>query len=223
MGFSDTKNFIIDFDSTFTQVEALDELCEISLRDNPEKDNVLAQIKAITDKGMVGELSLRQSLEERLLLLNANKSHIPQLIEALKKKVSKSFIRNKSFLNEHNDTIYIVSNGFKEFIVPVVEDYGIDPEHVLANNFIFDENGDIIGFDKDNVLSENQGKAKKIEELKLQGEIIVIGDGFTDYEIKLYGQAHKFIAFIENVERPQVVAKADYVAKSLDEILQIVK
>jgi len=223
LGFSDTKNFIIDFDSTFTQVEALDELCEISLRDNPEKDNVLAQIKAITDKGMVGELSLRQSLEERLLLLNANKSHIPQLIEALKKKVSKSFIRNKSFLNEHNDTIYIVSNGFKEFIVPVVEDYGIDPEHVLANNFIFDENGDIIGFDKDNVLSENQGKAKKIEELKLQGEIIVIGDGFTDYEIKLYGQAHKFIAFIENVERPQVVAKADYVAKSLDEILQIVK
>ena len=29
--------FIIDFDSTFTQVEALDELCEISLNGSAEK------------------------------------------------------------------------------------------------------------------------------------------------------------------------------------------
>ena len=33
----ENKYFVIDFDSTFTKVEALDELCEISLKDNPEK------------------------------------------------------------------------------------------------------------------------------------------------------------------------------------------
>ena len=55
MKISDEKILIIDFDSTFTQVEALDELCEISLKNHPEKDNILSEIKAITDKGMVGE------------------------------------------------------------------------------------------------------------------------------------------------------------------------
>ena len=129
---------------------------------------------------------------------------------------------NKLFLKENKDSIYIVSNGFREFIVPVVGDYGIEADHVLANSFIFDERDQIIGFDKDNVLSENKGKAKKIEELKLEGEIIVIGDGYTDYEIKLFGQAHKFIAFIENAKRAKVVANADFVAKSLDEILQVI-
>lgn len=223
MKISDKKNFIIDFDSTFTQVEALDELCEISLKDDPDKDNILAEIKAITDRGMVGELSLRQSLEERLSLLNANKKHLPLLVETLKRKVSKSFVSNKSFLLEQKENIYIVSNGFKEFIAPVVKDYGIEPDHVLANSFTFDEKDRIIGFDKDNVLSENKGKAKKIAELKLEGEIIVIGDGYTDYEIRLFGQAHKFIAFIENAERPKVVAKADLVARSLDEIIQVIQ
>ena len=217
------KSFIIDFDSTFTKVEALDELCEISLKNNPDKNKILQQIVSITNKGMAGELSLRQSLEERLLLVKAHRDHIPLLVENLSAKITKSFIRNKSFFEEHKDHVYIVSNGFKEFISPVVEAFGIKPSHVLANTFLFDKDGNIIGFDKDNVLSENQGKAKKIEELQLDGEILVIGDGHTDYEIKSAGKAHRFFAFTENVERANVIANADHIAPSLDEILYVNK
>ena len=217
------KSFIIDFDSTFTKVEALDELCEISLKDNPEKDSILQQIISITNKGMAGEISLRESLEERLLLVKAHKDHIPLLIDKLKGKITKSFIRNKSFFEEHKDHVYIVSNGFKEFISPVVEAFGIKSSHVLANTFLFDKDGNIIGFDKENVLSENQGKVKKIEELALVGEILVIGDGHTDYEIKSAGKADQFFAFTENVERKNVTANADHIAPSLDEILYVKK
>jgi len=217
------KSFIIDFDSTFTRVEALDELCEISLKDNPEKDSILQQIISLTNKGMSGEISLRESLEKRILLVNAHRDHIPELVDKLSKKITKSFIRNKSFFEEHKDHIYIVSNGFREFISPVVEAYGIKPSHVLANTFLYDEDGNIIGFDKDNVLSENQGKAKKIAALELQGEVLVIGDGHTDYEIRSAGEAHKFFAFTENVERANVTANADHIAPSLDEILYVNK
>lgn len=220
---SQETNFIIDFDSTFTQVEALDELCEISLNGRPEKDDILHQIKEITNLGMAGEITLRESLERRLALLDAHRDHLQPLIEELKQKVSKSFKRNKAWLTDNNDNIYILSNGFKEFIEPVVEDYGIKPSHVLANNFLFDKDGKIIGFDEDNVLSENQGKVKKIEELGLEGEVIVIGDGHTDYEIKSAGKAHRFFAFTENVERESVVANADHVAPSLDEVLYVSK
>ncbi|MFD2933192.1 phosphoglycerate dehydrogenase [Spirosoma flavum] len=211
--------YIIDFDSTFTKVEALDVLGEISLTGRPDRDDVLNQIKVITDRGMSGEISFTDSLNLRINLLKAHKSQLPALIEILMGKISDSFQRNKQFLSENAETIYIVSNGFKEFIIPIVTSLGIRAENVFANTFEFDETGAIVGFDKTNPLSANGGKSQVIRNLKLDGEVYVIGDGYTDYEIKASGLANRFYAFTENVMRPRVVEKADHVAPSLDEFL----
>ena len=119
------RHFIIDFDSTFSKVEALDILGEIALRDHADKEESIRKIKEITDTGMEGTITFRESLESRIEILKANKSHLPELIEVLKTKVSASFQRNKEFLVEYSDQFYILSNGFKDFIVPVVSDYGI--------------------------------------------------------------------------------------------------
>jgi len=217
------KNFIIDFDSTFTKVEGLDELAKISLADQNNVDQITAQIKAITDQGMTGEISFRQSLEKRLDLLKANRNHINKLIDFLKDKVSVSVIRNKIFLETYADDIFIVSSGFREFIEPIVIEYGIKPENVYANEFIFDEEGNVIGFDASNPLSKNNGKVKLMSELNLKGDIYVIGDGYTDYEIKKAGFANKFYAFTENVSRDSVIQKADHITPSLDEFLYVHK
>ena len=217
------KYFVIDFDSTFTKVEALDLLGEISLKETEQKQETLAQIKEITDHGMDGGMSFRESLELRLDLLQAHKDHLPVLVESLKEKVSKSFQRNSEFFQSNAERIYILSNGFKEFILPIVTEYGVKPEHVYANSFKYDDQGYIIGFDEDNVLSKNNGKTRQIESLKLAGDVYVIGDGYTDYEIKEAGVANKFYAFTENVHRPKVTENADHVAPSLDEILYVNK
>jgi D-3-phosphoglycerate dehydrogenase len=217
------KKFIIDFDSTFTQVEALDVLGEISLKDDPKKAEKLQEIKNITDLGMEGSLNFRESLEKRLNILEATKPQISELIEALKPKVSKSFQRNKEFLEENADNIIIISNGFKDFITPIVNEYGIKSENVFANEFVYDKEGRIVDFNRENVLSKNGGKSATIQNLNLKGDIYVIGDGYTDYEIKASGLANKFYAFTENVERTKVTSKADHVAPSLDEILYVNK
>jgi D-3-phosphoglycerate dehydrogenase len=216
-----TTKFIIDFDSTFTQVEALDILGEISLATDPDRDRKLQSIIDITDKGMDGTLTFRESLEQRVLILNATKSQISDLIDALKLKVSKSFERNKEFLQENAGNIYIISNGFKDFIIPIVADYGIQESNVFANEFVYDETGKIIDFNRDNPLSKNNGKAETIRRINLDGDIYVIGDGYTDYEIKASGLANKFYAFTENVSRPRVTSQADHIAPSLDEILYV--
>ncbi|WP_158859973.1 phosphoglycerate dehydrogenase [Lunatibacter salilacus] len=218
-----TKKFIIDFDSTFTQVEALDILGEISLNGDPKKEEKLQAIKDITDQGMEGNLTFRESLERRIDLLNATKPQISDLIASLRNKVSKSFQRNKEFFQDNADDIYIISNGFKDFIIPIVAEYGIKEENVFANEFVYDENENIIDFNRDNLLSKNNGKPETIKRLNLEGDIYVIGDGYTDYEIKASGVANKFYAFTENVNRPKVRAKADHVAPSLDEILYVNK
>ncbi len=216
---SENKHFVIDFDSTFTQVEALDVLGEISLANDPDKEKNLAEVEALTDKGMKGEMSFRESLIERLRLLKANKNDLPALVENLSERVSSSFVRNREFFNDHHENIYIVSNGFKEFIVPIVEPYGVKPKNVFANTFEYDEEGNIISFDHDNVLSSNNGKVEQLKKLNLKGDVYVIGDGYTDYEIKAAGLANKFYAFTENVERANILEKADHITPSLDEFL----
>ena len=213
------ETFIFDFDSTFIQVEALDVLCEIIYENNSNGQQVLSEIQRLTNLGMEGKLSLKESLTQRIELLQANRDHLRAVIEALRHKVSNSVIRNRSFFKQHADDIYIISNGFKEIIIPIVQEYGIKPEHVLANTFRFDHNGKIIGFDEKDELCENKGKVLKIKSLNLKGEVIMIGDGYTDYETLQGGAATKFYAFTENVSRAVVVEKADRLAPSLDEIL----
>lgn len=217
------RNFVIDFDSTFTQVEALDVMGDISLEGHHEKEERLKKLADLTNSGMAGDLSFRDSLIQRLELLNAQESHLPELINRLKSKVSISFIRNKEFFNENSKNIYIISNGFKEFIVPIVADFGIKEDNVFANSFKYDKEGKIIGFDMDNVLSSNNGKVEMLKSLDLQGDVYVIGDGYTDYEIKAAGLANKFYAFTENVERDNVLQKADHITPSLDEFLYLHK
>ncbi|HMJ68118.1 MAG TPA: phosphoglycerate dehydrogenase [Cyclobacteriaceae bacterium] len=217
------KYFVIDFDSTFTKVEAFDVLAEISLDSHPDRENLTQQIKDITNKGMDGTLSFRESLEQRLKILSPNKRHLQQLVTALKDKVSVSFIRNKEFFGLYAEQIYIISNGFDTFIEPIVTEYGIKPQNIIANTFTFDEQGNVTGFDRNNPLSANNGKVEQLKKLNLPGDVYVIGDGYTDYEIKKSGLANKFYAFTENIERENVLANADHIAPSLDEFLYLNK
>ena len=77
------KIFIIDFDSTITKVEGLDQLAAIALAQSSDGDKIVKQIKELTDAGMNGELSLSESLSKRMALLNANKKHVTALVEFL--------------------------------------------------------------------------------------------------------------------------------------------
>ncbi len=217
------KYFVIDFDSTFTKVEALDVLADISLKHHPEREKRKKQIVEITNQGMDGSISFRESLERRLNLLSPSKQHIEPLISVLKGKVSESFKRNRDFFNNYSDNIYIISNGFREFIEPIVTEFGIKEENILANEFRFDSDGHVIGFDTENPLSSNNGKVEQLKRLNLPGDVYVIGDGYTDYEIKHSGLANKFYVFTENVERENILSKGDHITPSLDEVLYLNK
>lgn len=211
--------YIIDFDSTFTQVEAMEELAEISLANDPEKDVLIEKIKQLTDLAMDGSMPFDKSLKARIALLSAKKYHIQMLVNRLRKRVSVSFARNKKFFKDCKGRVFIVSGGFKEFIVPVVKPYFIDADKVFANTFLFDKKNNIIGADEANILAQENGKVKLLKQLKLQGNVVVIGDGYTDYQIFEQGLAHKFFAYTENVVREKVLERAEFVAPSLDEIL----
>ena len=217
------RNYIFDFDSTLTRVEALDVLAELTLENNPKKEEIIQEIIDITNLGIDGEISFTESLETRIKLLEANKSDLDGLVEALRKQVSKSIENNKEFFEEFADDIYVISCGFKEFIDPIVAAYNIPSERVYANTFEFDSNGKIIGFDSVNPLSQHNGKIKCLKDMNLEGEIQVIGDGYSDYVTREAGVADKFFAYTENVSREKTTENADHIAPNLDEFLYINK
>lgn len=212
---------IIDFDSTFMQVEALEELAEIVLKEDPQKDEIVNEIKAITSLGVDGKITFNDSLTRRLGLLKVHRSHLEKLVRRMKKKVSTSFSRNKAFFKKNKGRVYIVSNGFKDFIDPIVQAYDIDSDYVLANTFIYDEEGWVVDFDQENYLAHSKGKSRTLKALGLEGKIMVIGDAYTDFEMVEAGIAHEFFAFTENVLRENILDKADHVTPSFDEFLYV--
>jgi D-3-phosphoglycerate dehydrogenase len=217
------RNYIFDFDSTLTRVEALDVLAEITLVNNPRKDEIIQEIIDITNLGIDGEISFTESLERRIKLLKANKADLSELIVKLKKEVSNSIENNKEFFEKFSDDIYVVSCGFKEFIDDIVIDYNIPSERVFANEFKFGADGAIIGFDEENVLATHNGKIQCLRDLNLEGEIQVIGDGYSDYVTREAGVADKFFAYTENVSRDKTTENADHVTPNLDEFLFVNK
>lgn len=210
---------IIDFDSTFIKIESLDELLKIC---NNQNKKTIKKIEEITKMGMEGIISFEESLYERFKLLTINKNDIQNVIKSLNNNISESFIKNKEFIKKNRKKIFIISGGFVEIIYPVVSKFGIKKSNIFANNFKIDVDDNIIGYDRNNPLSKNKGKIEILKNLNLNGKINVIGDGYTDYEIKKEGYADKFYLFIENIKRKNILDKADFLLKSLDDFIEII-
>ncbi len=215
------RKYVFDFDSTLTRVEALDVLAEMTLSGKSNRDEIIAEIQKITNLGIDGDISFTESLERRIKLLNANKSDLEGLVKELRQKISKSIASNKEFFEKFSDDIYVISCGFKEFIDPIVKEYNIPSDRVYANTFKFDEEGKIVGFDEENPLSQHNGKIECLKQMDLEGEVQVIGDGYSDYVMREAGIADKFFAYTENVHREKAANNADHVTPNLDEFLYV--
>ena len=191
-------NLIFDFDSTFIQLETIEILAEYALEKHKDKQVIYEQIKDMTNLAMSGKLSFNKALSDRILLLDLNKNHIKKTSDFLLNKITSSFISNIDFIRKNKENCYIISGGFKDIIYPIAKTFNFIKNNIFANEFIYHKNGTII-LDTSNPLSKDNGKSKVAE--KIKGYNIIIGDGYTDYEVKKYGSADIFIQYIENINR----------------------
>jgi len=212
---------IIDFDSTFITKESLDELASHVLSRSSADSSIVEKIQQITNDGMSGKISFYESINSRLQLMMASRDDVQVVSKNLKDHVSPSFYRNKDFIHKHHRKIYFVSGGFREMLLPVLKEFGINKEHVFGNEFIYDDKDRVLGFEKNNPLTDINGKAKIIKSLLLIGEIHAIGDGYNDYQLKASGAVSKFFAFTENVYRKNVCELADMILSSFDDYIEI--
>ena len=69
------------------------------------------------------------------------------------------------------------------------------------------------------MLSSHNGKIACLKNLNLDGEVQVIGDGYSDYVMREAGIADKFFAYTENVHREKAAVNADFITPNLNEFL----
>ncbi len=213
-------NYVIDFDSTIISCESLDELAAIALRDRSDRATALKKLQDLTNLGMAGELGFDESLKQRLELFSPTDEHIQEVVAALGERITPSFWKNRAWLQQNAGRIYVISGGFEECIIPIITKLGLLPDHVFANAFVREKQDLITGHDTSRYLSKAGGKIAQVKALALEHPIVVIGDGYTDYEIRQSGQADAFWYFAENIERSTVMEKADRVLRSFDEVVE---
>jgi len=211
--------FIFDFDSTLVRIETLEALADLALKDAPDAAERKARIAALTDDAMNGRIGFGEALKQRLDLLALRREHVEALTDRILDEATVSIRRNVDFFQRNAERIYILSGGFREVIAPLAERLGVAADHVLANDLIYDDEDRVTGVDTANLLSRENGKPEVIRALQLEGPVVMVGDGWTDAEVKIQGAADRFYAFTEIVSRAKVVEAADAVASSLDEVL----
>ena len=209
---------IFDFDSTILKYETIEILADFALKNNKNKDIILKEIKALTMHAMEGKIDFSTALTKRVSMLNITEKNILQSINFLKRHLTKSF--KKNFQNFNKENCFIISGGFEEIITPLMIPLGFKKENIFANNFKISSNG-YAEINTNNDLAKNKGK--NLVAKKIKGEKIIIGDGYTDYELKKYKDAKIFILFTENIYRKNLIKYADYIAENFDDVKSIIK
>jgi D-3-phosphoglycerate dehydrogenase len=214
---------VFDFDSTLVSVEGLDELFARTLTNAADQRERVAAFREITDLGMAGGLTAEESLTRRLAVLNADRGQVQSVGEAIRSFVTPSVIRHREFFKENRDRIYVLSGGFEELIRPTLEDLAIPADRLLAHRFLFDERSRVVGLDPDTPVARG-GKPGALGALpRADRPVWAIGDGATDLELRTLGLVDRFVAFTENRSREPVVAQADAVARSMDDLLTLLE
>lgn len=204
------KLVVMDVDSTLIQQEVI-ELLGV-------KANKGAEIAAITEAAMRGELDFSESLQARVALLAGLPEYILSQVqsEITLTPGARTLVGTMHKLGHH---VALVSGGFERVIAPIAEDLGI--EHMRANNLeIVDGKltGKLLG-----PIIDRAGKAQALRDFAAEHSIaleqtIAIGDGANDLDmIAIAGLGIAFNA------KPAVIAAADssVSAPYLDSVLYL--
>lgn len=189
-----------DCDSTLSRIEGIDELAR--------RAGLFAEVAALTDAAMNGELALEAVYGRRLDMIRPDRAALDWLAGLYIEEMVAGAAETVAALHAGGKRVHIVSGGLRQAILPLAARLGIAGDCVHAVDVLLDAAGGYRDFARESPLAASGGKAGVCRALRpAHGRLVMIGDGQTDLEAR---QAGAFlIGFGGVVARPAVRAGAD--------------
>jgi phosphoserine phosphatase len=202
-----------DCDSTLAAIEGIDELAPLV----GASEDVRAEIAALTERAMAGEIPLQEVYAKRLELLRPDAGVLERLGALYVEHRLQHAEHLVAALNSLEKRVCIVSGGLKQPVLALAAVLGVVEDNVYAVEAFLDREGAYVGFDELSPCARAGGKLDVLRELAREehaGGVVLIGDGATDLEAA--PAARRFIAFAGVLRRPAVVAASTVVCDSAD-------
>ena len=140
---------------------------------------------------MSGEIDMSASLQKRLAIASPNAEIIENYIRQNIARIDNCIRQLLIQLVNSTHRVFVISGGFEEWIIPILNNV-VPSDAIHANRIInysrpmaFDN---IIRRDKEDILNGLKQSGEIIE-----GEIVMVGDGATDFRVFNDGLPQKFI------------------------------
>ena len=166
---------VMDVDSTFIQQEVIELLAAKCGRE--------AEVAAVTERAMRGELDFAESLRARVAVLAGLDATVLDQVrdEIVLTPGARTLVRT---LKRLGDTVALVSGGFIEIVGPLAAELGID--HALANALEVAD-GKLTGRVTGDIV-DRAGKARALRRFAAEAELplsrtVAIGDGANDLDM----------------------------------------
>lgn len=205
---------VLDADSTLAGLEGVD---WIAARRSPD---VAAECAALTERAMEGVVPIDAVYVTRLMRIRPTVAEMQLLAQAYVRAVAPGASACLAALRAAHVRIVMVSGGFRDALLPLAALVGIEAHDVHAVKLRFNDRGEYAGLDGDRILTTQDGKSRVVRRLALRAPVLAVGDGATDAALK--PDVAAFAAFTGFVRRAPVVAAADHVLASFDELRALV-
>jgi len=208
------KLMFFDCDSTLSSIEGIDELARAR---GPE---VFAEVVALTDAAMNGEIPLDQVFPKRMEIIRPDRKTCEEVAAKYIETVTPGAVELIEELKRDGWTPVIISGGFEPLIRPLARFLGID--HVEAVPLYLDDAGEYAGYGMDYPTTRNMGKNEIIREWKaalLPERTGMMGDGISDLETRT--DVDVFIGYGGVVARPLVQKNSQHWITNLSDVAPI--
>jgi phosphoserine phosphatase len=184
---------VADMDSTMIMVECIDELADYA--------GVKAEVAAVTERAMRGELDFAAALDARVALLKGLDERTIDACRAERVRLTPGAGTLVRTMRGHGARTLLVSGGFSRFAGPIAEEIGFDA--FLANELLI-ETGQLTGKVARPIVDAD-GKRRALADAGVPiAATLAVGDGAND--IPMLRAAGLGIAFHA---KPAVAAAAD--------------
>ena len=192
---------IFDCDGTLSAIEGVDYLAQLN--------HTASQVSAITKQCMGAEGLSSKNYATRLDLIKPTIKQLQQLQQRYIQTLAPQAKASIDLLHRLNKTVYVVSAGIRDAIIPLTTALGVADKNVYGVEVFFDSNGDYLDFDAQSPLVTRSCNNTVIERmLQADNRAVLIGDGANDLAAK--HSVARFIGYGGAFKHALVMEQAPY-------------